>query len=117
MEVRKQIFHLSLITFFSYLCSRFSKISLLPRWWNGRHEGLKIPWLLQLCGFESRSRHEKRDRVYLPRFFVFISLDFVEFLQCRETYTIDRGFIGFGLFFPSNLHVPWAEIKKMRLKL
>ena len=21
----------------------------------GRHEGLKIPWLLQLCGFKSRS--------------------------------------------------------------
>ncbi len=23
-------------------------------WWNGRHEGLKILWLLQLCGFKSR---------------------------------------------------------------
>lgn len=26
-------------------------------WWNGRHEGLKILWLLQLCGFESRFEH------------------------------------------------------------
>ena len=28
-------------------------------WWNGRHEGLKIPWPLRLCGFESRFEHEK----------------------------------------------------------
>ena len=25
----------------------------------GRHEGLKIPWLLQLCGFKSRFEYEK----------------------------------------------------------
>ena len=25
----------------------------LPEWWNGRHEGLKILWLLQLWGFKS----------------------------------------------------------------
>ena len=29
-------------------------------WWNGRHEGLKIPWPLRLCGFESRFEHRKR---------------------------------------------------------
>ena len=28
-------------------------------WWNGRHEGLKIPWPLWLCGFESRFEHRK----------------------------------------------------------
>ena len=28
-----------------------------PEWWNGRHEGLKIPWPLRLCGFESRFGH------------------------------------------------------------
>ena len=25
----------------------------------GRHEGLKIPWLLQLCGFKSRFEYER----------------------------------------------------------
>ena len=28
-------------------------------WWNGRHEGLKIPWPLRLCGFESRFEHKE----------------------------------------------------------
>ena len=28
-----------------------------PEWWNGRHEGLKIPWPLRLCGFESHFGH------------------------------------------------------------
>ncbi len=26
---------------------------LMQEWWNGRHGGLKIPWPLRLCGFES----------------------------------------------------------------
>ncbi len=30
---------------------------LTPEWWNGRHEGLKIPWPLRLYEFESRFRH------------------------------------------------------------
>ena len=33
---------------------------LLPWWWNGRHEGLKIPWPFRLCGFESRLGHRKQ---------------------------------------------------------
>ena len=32
-----------------------------PGWWNGRHEGLKIPWPLRSCGFESRSGHTLPD--------------------------------------------------------
>ena len=28
-------------------------------WWNGRHEGLKIPWPLRLCGFESRFEYQE----------------------------------------------------------
>ena len=27
----------------------------------GRHEGLKIPWPKQLCGFKSRSAHQNTD--------------------------------------------------------
>ena len=30
---------------------------ITPEWWNGRHEGLKIPWPLRLYEFESRFRH------------------------------------------------------------
>ena len=29
----------------------------VPEWWNGRHEGLKIPWALRPCGFEPRFRY------------------------------------------------------------
>ena len=77
--LRKQIFHFSLFTFhfFYYLCSRFSIISLLPRWWNGRHEGLKIPWLLQLCGFESRSRHEENETEFICLVFFCASMSFL----------------------------------------
>ena len=34
----------------------FEKMNIkrMPEWWNGRHEGLKIPWSLRPCGFESR---------------------------------------------------------------
>ena len=28
-----------------------------PRWWNGRHAGLKILWPLRPCGFESHPGH------------------------------------------------------------
>ena len=35
----------------------------LPGWWNGRHEGLKIPCPKRACGFESRSRYISRGRV------------------------------------------------------
>ena len=31
----------------------------------GRHEGLKIPWLLQLCGFKSRFEYSKGQIVIL----------------------------------------------------
>ena len=30
----------------------------LPWWWNGRHEGLKIPWASRPCGFKSRPRYK-----------------------------------------------------------
>ena len=39
----------------------------LPEWWNGRHEGLKIPWPLRLCGFESHFRYP-RGRKMRPLF-------------------------------------------------
>ena len=42
-----------------------------PGWWNGRHEGLKILWLLQLCGFKSRSGYERR-QIKVCRLFVFL---------------------------------------------
>ena len=29
----------------------------LPEWWNGRHDGLKIPWALRSYGFEPRLRY------------------------------------------------------------
>ena len=28
----------------AYLCTRNAEKHCRPRWWNGRHEGLKIPW-------------------------------------------------------------------------
>ena len=60
--MRKQILHSSLFTLHFFLLPLQSLRS--PRWWNGRHEGLKIPWLLQLCGFESRSRHVNLDQAF-----------------------------------------------------
>jgi hypothetical protein len=33
--------------------SRFP-LNRMPRWWNGRHVGLKIQWPLWPCGFKSR---------------------------------------------------------------
>ncbi len=40
-----------------------------PGWWNGRHEGLKIPWALGLCGFKSRPRHPRfYESIYAARF-------------------------------------------------
>ena len=44
-----------------------------PGWWNGRHEGLKILWLLQLCGFKSRSGYERR-QIKVCRLFVFFTI-------------------------------------------
>lgn len=32
-------------------------LSDLPRWWNGRHWGLKIPWMNNPCRFDSCSGH------------------------------------------------------------
>ena len=32
--------------------------TIVPKWWNGRHEGLKIPWALRPCGFEPRFRYK-----------------------------------------------------------
>ena len=50
---------------------------LLPEWWNGRHEGLKIPWLLQLCGFESRFGHYTARAITQARaVHVFLSIAF-----------------------------------------
>ena len=31
--------------------------TIMPRWWNGRHEGLKI-LCLRACEFDSRPRHQ-----------------------------------------------------------
>src|SRR5659263_121135 len=38
--------------------SRFPLI-VMPRWWNGRHVGLKIQWPLRSCGFKSRPGYYK----------------------------------------------------------
>ena len=35
----------------------------------GRHEGLKIPWLLQLCGFKSRFEYKSSDNYSCQSFF------------------------------------------------
>ena len=43
-------------------CPSTSYGSLLQEWWNGRHGGLKIPWPLRLCGFESHFLYFKRLR-------------------------------------------------------
>ena len=37
---------------------KITNIRLLE-WWNGRHEGLKIPWPSRLCGFESRFEYQR----------------------------------------------------------
>ena len=48
-----------------YICTRNrgnSSVGTLKGCSNGgigRHEGLKIPWLLQLCGFKSRFEYSK----------------------------------------------------------
>ncbi len=34
-----------------------ARVFFLPRWWNGRHGGLKI-LCLTVCGFKSRSGHQ-----------------------------------------------------------
>ena len=39
----------------------------MPEWWNGRHEGLKIPWALRPCGFEPRFRYEKSPTLETPK--------------------------------------------------
>ena len=31
----------------------------------GRHEGLKIPWPLRLCGFKSRFEYEEKSQVVI----------------------------------------------------
>ena len=30
--------------FLFFVCRRQGSAMMLPKWWNGRHEGLKIPW-------------------------------------------------------------------------
>ena len=40
----------------------------------GRHEGLKIPWPLRLCGFKSRFEYEEKSQVvYINRLRFFFS--------------------------------------------
>ena len=51
----------------------------LPEWWNGRHEGLKIPWPLRLCGFESHFRYPRGRISATPLFCacILLSIDVV----------------------------------------
>ena len=39
--------------------SLVSRSIRMPRWWNGRHVGLKIQWPLWPCGFKSRPGYNK----------------------------------------------------------
>ena len=45
-----------------YFCAVIFRVTrslenVLPWWWNGRHEGLKIPCPLRACGFKSHLRY------------------------------------------------------------
>ncbi len=60
----------------------------LPGWWNGRHEGLKIPWLLQPCGFKSRFGHQYKKAVSNTDTAFFTSSSFVK--NCDEQRSIIR---------------------------
>ena len=58
---------------FFCIFARKTKIRL-PKWWNGRHEGLKIPWPLRLCGFESHFRYQEQRRCVKERHIFFFIL-------------------------------------------
>ncbi len=48
----------SRIVFFCIFAASKMRRSLnAPKWWNGRHEGLKIPCPLRACGFKSHLRY------------------------------------------------------------
>lgn len=65
-------------------------------WWNGRHEGLKIPWPLRLCGFESHFGYRSACRlpVHLGSLHAF-SLRFQPVTVFKE-YVIDS--LGYKAF-------------------
>ncbi len=50
--------------FFLYFCGlkKMRRSLNEPKWWNGRHEGLKIPCSLRACGFKSHLRYQNRKR-------------------------------------------------------
>ncbi len=55
-------------------------------WWNGRHEGLKIPWVYNPCGFNSHLAHQLEGKV------MFNSIDIVN-LAMLIVYLVTAYFI------------------------
>ena len=68
-KTRKKHFFLAKTEKCYYLCTAILSGASLPTKTScsdggiGRHEGLKIPWPLRLCGFKSHSEYRKKRKV------------------------------------------------------
>ena len=77
--------------------SLVSRSIRMPRWWNGRHVGLKIQWSLRPCGFKSRPGYDYRLKpAEFQRVFLF------EAIKCGRNRPFPNSF-GEFLFYENRL--------------
>ena len=81
--------------------SRFPLI-VMPRWWNGRHVGLKIQWPLWPCGFKSRPGYDNKANSLIIMGWLFILRHFVPYLSHK--------YEGCILISPSFVFYSWHNL-------